>query len=103
MLGTRRPIATASSGWVQLVTTILKFVPLALIGLIGLAWVQTDNLTPFAPDSGGDSHIGAAATLALWAFIPVYVWMKWRQKRDTPEIAVPDYPPEKAERPLVIH
>lgn len=62
-------LGTRETGWIQLVTTILKFVPLALIGVIGLAWVQTDNLTPFAPESGGDWHIGAAATLALWAFI----------------------------------
>lgn len=62
-------LGTRETGWVQLVTTILKFVPLALIGLIGLAWINTDNLTPFAPESGGDWHIGAAATLALWAFI----------------------------------
>ncbi|HEY7708192.1 MAG TPA: amino acid permease [Gaiellaceae bacterium] len=62
-------LGTRETGWVQLVTTVLKFVPLALIGLIGLAWINSDNLTPFAPESGGDWHIGAAATLALWAFI----------------------------------
>ena len=62
-------LGTRESGWVQLVTTILKFVPLALVGLLGLLWIQSDNLTPFAPESGGDWHIGAAATLALWAFI----------------------------------
>ena len=62
-------LGTRETGWVQLVTTVLKFVPLALVGLIGLAWLDSDNLTPFAPESGGDWHIGAAATLALWAFI----------------------------------
>src|SRR5262245_27049538 len=62
-------LGTRESGWVQIVTTILKFVPLALVGLVGLLWINSDNLTPLAPESGGDWHIGAAATLALWAFI----------------------------------
>ena len=62
-------LGTRESGWVQIVTTVLKFVPLALVGLLGLAWMDSGNLTPFAPESGGDWHIGAAATLALWAFI----------------------------------
>ncbi|HET9003082.1 MAG TPA: amino acid permease, partial [Gemmatimonadaceae bacterium] len=34
-------------GRVQLVTTILKFVPLVLIAVVGLFWIDTDNLTPF--------------------------------------------------------
>ena len=62
-------LGARESGWVQLVTTILKFVPLAVIGIVGLFWMTGDNLTPFAPESGGDWHINAAATLALWAFI----------------------------------
>jgi APA family basic amino acid/polyamine antiporter len=62
-------LGTRESGWMQVATTILKFVPLALVGLIGLFLVEGDNLTPFAPETGGDWHIGAAATLALWAFI----------------------------------
>jgi APA family basic amino acid/polyamine antiporter len=62
-------LGVRESGWVQLVTTILKFVPLALIGVIGLFYIDGDNLTPFAPAGGSDWHIGAAATLALWAFI----------------------------------
>jgi len=62
-------LGVRESGWVQVVTTVLKFVPLTLIGVIGLFYIDTDNLTPFAPAGGGDWHIGAAATLALWAFI----------------------------------
>lgn len=53
---------------VQLVTTILKFVPLVLIAIAGLFWINTDNLTPFSP-SGTWSAISAAAPLTLWAFI----------------------------------
>jgi APA family basic amino acid/polyamine antiporter len=58
------------TGVAQVLTTVLKFVPLAVIGLIGLFYIEGDNLTPFAPAAGGfDWNITAAATLALWAFI----------------------------------
>ncbi len=70
-------VGARETGWVQVVTTVLKFVPLAAIGLIGLFWIAFSvgggNLTPFAPEGGSgwfnDFHINAAATLALWAFI----------------------------------
>ena len=49
---------------------MLKFVPLAVIGIIGLFYIDGGNFTPFTPGAGGfDWHINAAATLALWAFI----------------------------------
>ena len=53
---------------VQVVTSVLKFVPLALIGVIGLFFIDGDNLSPFAPE-GTWSAISAAAPLTLWAFI----------------------------------
>jgi len=63
-------LGTREAGWAQIVTTVLKFVPLAVIGVIGLFYVKSGNFTPFAPAKGGfDWHINAAATLALWAFI----------------------------------
>jgi APA family basic amino acid/polyamine antiporter len=66
-------IGARESGLVQVVTTVLKFVPLAVIGLIGLFYIEGGNFTPFAPEAGGgwfnDFHVNAAATLALWAFI----------------------------------
>jgi len=63
-------LGARESGWVQLVTTVLKFVPLAAIGLVGLFFVEGGNFTPFAPESGSyDWHLGAAAALAVWAFI----------------------------------
>ena len=51
-----------------MVTTVLKFVPLAIIGVVGLFFIDGDNLTPFAPE-GTWSAISAAAPLTLWAFI----------------------------------
>jgi basic amino acid/polyamine antiporter, APA family len=55
-------------GIVQVVTTVLKFVPIAIIAVVGLFFMDTDNLTPFAPH-GTWSAISAAAPLTLWAFI----------------------------------
>jgi APA family basic amino acid/polyamine antiporter len=58
------------TGVAQVATTVLKFVPLAVIGLVGLFYVKGGNFTPFATAHGGfDWHVNAAATLALWAFI----------------------------------
>ena len=56
------------TGTVQVVTTVLKFVPLAIIGVVGLFFIDGDNLTPFAPE-GTWSAVSAAAPLTLWAFI----------------------------------
>jgi APA family basic amino acid/polyamine antiporter len=55
-------------GIVQVVTTVLKFVPIALIAVIGLFFIDSDNLTPFSPH-GTWSAVSAAAPLTLWAFI----------------------------------
>jgi APA family basic amino acid/polyamine antiporter len=61
-------MGTRESGAVQIATTVLKFVPLAVIGVIGLFFFNGDNVTPFAPH-GTWSAISAAAPLTLWAFI----------------------------------
>src|SRR5690348_7973423 len=58
-------LGVRESGRVQVVTTILKFVPLALIGIIGLFFIDSSNLTPFAPH-GTWKAISAAAPLTLW-------------------------------------
>ncbi len=58
------------AGIMQLVTTILKIVPLLLFGLLGLAYVQIDSYQPFNPS--GESLIGvttATAAITLWAFL----------------------------------
>ena len=63
-------LGARETGVAQVLTTVLKFVPLAVIGLIGLFYIKGGNYTPFTPADGGfDWHINAAATLALWAFI----------------------------------
>lgn len=58
------------AGRMQLITTILKTVPLILFGIIGLAYVKADSYQPFNPS--GESLIAvttATAAIALWAFL----------------------------------
>jgi APA family basic amino acid/polyamine antiporter len=57
-------------GMLQVVTTVVKFVPLAAIAVIGLFFVEWDKFGEF--NASGDSLYGAitaAAALTLWAFI----------------------------------
>ena len=61
-------VGVRQGGQVQLITTVLKFVPLAVVGVVGLFFMKGDNFTPFAPN-GVWPGITAAATLTLWAFI----------------------------------
>ncbi|NIM52247.1 MAG: amino acid permease [Gemmatimonadales bacterium] len=58
------------AGAVQLVTTILKLVPLVVIGTLGLVYIRLGNFTPFNVSSGSSfSAITASAALTLWAFL----------------------------------
>ncbi|WP_416967816.1 APC family permease [Streptomyces sp. 4F14] len=59
-------------GTVQIVSTVLKFVPLLLVATIGLFFVDTDNFGPF--NATGDSVPGAlaaSAALLLYSFLGV--------------------------------
>jgi APA family basic amino acid/polyamine antiporter len=62
MLGIRQ------GGAIQFATTILKFVPLAVIGIAGLFFFNPANFRPFAPN-GVWNGLNAGAALTLWAFI----------------------------------
>jgi len=58
------------AGILQLVTTVLKVLPLVVVGTLGLMAMNAANLTPFHPGGGsGFSAITASATLTLWAFL----------------------------------
>jgi basic amino acid/polyamine antiporter, APA family len=61
-------LGARQSGQVQVVTTVLKFVPLAVVAVVGLFFIDGGNYTPFAPQGSG-AAITSAATLTLWAFI----------------------------------
>jgi APA family basic amino acid/polyamine antiporter len=67
-------LGVRQGGIVQMVTTILKFIPLAIIGVVGIFFIKGANFTPVAPngwgfDTGVLGGITAAAALTLWAFI----------------------------------
>jgi APA family basic amino acid/polyamine antiporter len=61
-----------TSGRLQLVTTILKVVPLVLIGIGGLFFIQWDNFLPFnASGTSTLSAITATTTLTFFAFLGI--------------------------------
>lgn len=58
--------------WVQLVTTVLKLVPLILVAIVGLFFVELDHFQPF--NLSGKSNFVAiteTATLTLFAFLGI--------------------------------
>ena len=58
------------AGMVQVVTTILKLLPLLGIGTLGLLSFRIENLIPFNVSGASDTAaITAAAALTLWAFL----------------------------------
>ncbi len=58
------------AGQVQLVTTILKLLPLVVISTVGLVYCQTENFIPFNPSGGSPlSAVTATISLTLWAFL----------------------------------
>ena len=61
-----------TSGVLQLITTILKIVPIILIGLVGLFYIHWENFLPF--NSSGTSPtaaIIATTTLTFFAFLGI--------------------------------
>lgn len=61
-----------AAGYAEFVFTILKIIPLGLIPLLGLKYINFDHFVPFNP-SGEPWWVGlnAAALLTLWGFIGV--------------------------------
>ncbi len=58
------------AGRVQVVTTVLKLIPLILVATVGYAFFHPGNFVPL--NVSGESHftaITATATLTLWAFL----------------------------------
>ena len=63
-------IGVRQSGITQLITTVIKLIPLVLIAFVGLAFVNADHFHPF--NTSGESAfdaVTAAATLTLFAFV----------------------------------
>lgn len=68
-------LGVRGTGGIQMVTTILKFVPLlavVVLAAILLGSGQTENVPPFRPSAlgiTGETGIAAAAALTLWSFL----------------------------------
>jgi APA family basic amino acid/polyamine antiporter len=62
-------LGARQGGIVQVVTTVVKFVPLAVIGIVGLFFIHGSNYEPFAPHGHSLSLFSTTAALTLWAFI----------------------------------
>jgi basic amino acid/polyamine antiporter, APA family len=63
-------IGVRHAGFLQLITTVLKLIPLLLIAIVGLFFIHPHYLADF--NVSGKSNFAAfsgAATLTLWAFI----------------------------------
>src|SRR5262245_30281421 len=57
------------AGIVQVVTTVLKLVPLLAVGFLGLAHFEPANLEPFNPTGGSlASAVLGCLALTLWAY-----------------------------------
>ena len=58
------------AGSLQVITTILKLVPLVLIAVVGIFYLDPDHFIPFnQSDASSFSAISAAAALTLFAFL----------------------------------
>jgi basic amino acid/polyamine antiporter, APA family len=61
-----------NAGWFQLWTTVLKFIPLALMATVGLLFISAGNFTPW--NTSGDSSmsaIGGAMAICLFSYLGV--------------------------------
>ena len=57
-------------GMVQLISTIIKIVPLIILGTIGFLYFDRAHFTPFNPSGESNFHaVTATAALTLWAFL----------------------------------
>jgi APA family basic amino acid/polyamine antiporter len=58
------------AGAVQIITTVLKLLPLLLIGTLGIFWIDPANYSPINISGQSDlAAISAAAALTLWAYL----------------------------------
>jgi len=63
-------LGVREAGIVQLVTTVLKVLPLLAIGTLGLLYLDVDHFQPFNPSGDSPfSAVTATAALTLWAFL----------------------------------
>jgi basic amino acid/polyamine antiporter, APA family len=63
-------IGVREAGWVQMLTTLLKLIPLILFGALALFALNTNSFQPFNPSGASLVAVtGSAAAVTLWAFL----------------------------------
>jgi basic amino acid/polyamine antiporter, APA family len=82
-------VGVRAAGRIQLLTTIVKFVPLALIGIVGLFYIHGRNFSPFTIAHGFDWSISSAALLALFSFIGLESATVPAEEVEDPERTIP--------------
>jgi basic amino acid/polyamine antiporter, APA family len=79
-----------TAGSVQLVTTVLKLLPLLAIALLGIAYIEPANYAPLnVSDRSAIGAIGACAALTLWAFLGLESATVPAGNVDRPEVTIP--------------
>lgn len=79
------------AGMVQLVTTILKLLPLFVVGFLGFLYSDLHYLHPFNATGGSNiSALSGAATLTLWAFIGLESATVPAESVDNPKRNIPN-------------
>jgi APA family basic amino acid/polyamine antiporter len=83
-------IGARAAGWVQVVTTVLKLLPLALVTAVGLAHFDSSHFE-IADTSLRTlaTNVPAAATLTLWAFLGLESATIPAESIERPDIAIP--------------
>jgi ABC-type transport system involved in cytochrome c biogenesis ATPase subunit len=84
-------IGVHTAGMVQLVTTVLKLLPLLAISTIGLIYVNGANFVPF--NATGKSALGAitgTVALTLWAFLGLESGTTPAEHVHDPERTIPE-------------
>ncbi|HUO85145.1 MAG TPA: amino acid permease [Thermoanaerobaculia bacterium] len=63
-------LGVRKAGMLQLVTAVLKILPLILIGTAGLLYLRGEHFTPLNPQGGSlFGAVSSSAALTLWAFL----------------------------------
>jgi APA family basic amino acid/polyamine antiporter len=79
-----------SASLVQIVTTIVKLLPLVAIATVGIAWADFSRIAaPIAGDISPFGAVSSAATLALWAFLGLESATIPAEAVDRPERTIP--------------
>jgi basic amino acid/polyamine antiporter, APA family len=77
-------------GWVQVVTSVLKFAALAFMSIVGLFYIKSGNFTPFNASGGSAiSAIGGGMAIALFSYLGVETAAVAAAKVRNPERNVP--------------